>query len=153
MPIAYVNMNWQQKFHSFTHFQHIHNNKYLIIARQKKTNNCFVNACNTCIYIYIYIYTHIYTTYLIYMICSFHTAVSTCIAPFWVMIPVSLAMDTSISQKYSAFVLEKEMLVQTYRTTWYHHQNLQYVQSYCTPSNINNLCDTNYRACSMHRCG
>ena len=101
------------------------------------------------IYIYIHTYTHTHTHCRshTYMICSFHTAVNTCIAPFWVMIPLSLAMDTSISQKYNAFILEKEMLVQTYRTTWYHNQNLQFVQSYCTPSNLNNLCDTNYRAC------
>lgn len=32
-------------------------------------------------------------------------------------------------------------------TTWYHNQYLQFVQSYCTPSNLNSLCDTNNRAC------
>ena len=92
------------------------------------------------IYIYIYIY--------IYM----RSAVSTQQSIF-VLHPseswyhLVWQMDTSISQKYSAFVFENDMLVQTYQTTGYHDQNLQFVHIDCTPSNLNNLCDTNYRAC------
>jgi hypothetical protein len=74
------------------------------------------------------------------------SAVSTQLSIFlFFLLSCDTQMDTSISQKYTAFILENEMFLRTYQTTWHHNKNLQFCKN-CTPSSLNNPCDTNYTA-------